>query len=214
MRGIVIEDDLLFQHALIKYLNGLGHSSIGFTNSNSAIKLIKTENYFKFCIIDLNLIGSSGYDVLNFIQKNQLKIKTIIITADDSILQRLKSFNLGADDYMRKPISPAELNARLTRLFKQEAESKAKDALPDPVSDSLTYHESATLELLLQAPGQIVPAESLFRPSMSKNARYTHMLRLRTKVASEYEIAVVYGRGYMLSKRESKAEVSDLGLKE
>jgi DNA-binding response OmpR family regulator len=127
--------------------------------------------------------------------KYPLNTKLIIFTGYD-FPKRLQSFALGADDYMKKPIFPSELEARIRRLLRPAVATDVAEPLALPVG-LLSPMEEKLLRLLLsthRAPlGHATLTEQL---GITQSSLYTCLSRLKAKVAGVYEIKTAYGRGW------------------
>ncbi|HMA09956.1 MAG TPA: response regulator, partial [Ramlibacter sp.] len=117
MRVLLVDDELYYFKLLEKPLKEAGHSLDYARNAKEALALISTNNA-EIVIMDLRLPDSSGFDVLERLRRDQRfsHIPLIVITVDNDLNNKLKAFELGADDYLVKPFQPEELVARLRIL--------------------------------------------------------------------------------------------------
>jgi pilus assembly protein CpaE len=117
MRVLLVDDELYYFKLLDKPLKDAGHSLDYAKNAKEALALISTNNA-EIVIMDLRLPDSSGFDILERLRRDQRfsHIPLIVITVDNDLNNKLKAFELGADDYLVKPFQPEELVARLRIL--------------------------------------------------------------------------------------------------
>ena len=117
MRVLLVDDELYYFKLLEKPLKDAGHSLDYAKNAKEALAQISTNNA-EIVIMDLRLPDSSGFDILERLRRDQRfsHIPLIVITVDNDLNNKLKAFELGADDYLVKPFQPEELVARLRIL--------------------------------------------------------------------------------------------------
>ena len=176
---------------------------------------------FDLVILDLGLPKLNGLDVLKKLRARGSATPVLILTAADSVEQRVKGLDHGADDYMAKPFALAELEARvraLTRRGLGTASSLIKhgpltfDAsgrvcyLNDQMVE-LSARELSLLEVLLQRAGRLVSKDQLVErlcewgDEVSNNAIEVYIHRLRKKIEQgPIRIATLRGLGYCLEK--------------
>lgn len=117
MRVLLVDDELYYFKLLEKPLKEAGHSLDYARTAKEALAQISTNND-EIVIMDLRLPDSSGFDILERLRRDQRfsHIPLIVITVDNDLNNKLKAFELGADDYLVKPFQPEELVARLRIL--------------------------------------------------------------------------------------------------
>ncbi|HQU94834.1 MAG TPA: response regulator transcription factor [Saprospiraceae bacterium] len=118
MKVLIIEDDVELTDTIQKYLqkeNMLVESSGTF---NSGLEKVSFFNY-DCILLDINLPGGTGFDILKYIKELKLKSNVIILSAKDSLDDKLLGLDLGADDYIAKPFHLAELNARIKAVIRR-----------------------------------------------------------------------------------------------
>ena len=174
MRILVAEDDQVLADGLLRSLRASGYAvdQVG-TGTEADAALAAHE--FDLVILDLGLPKMHGFEVLRKLRGRGVSVPVLILTAADSVEQRVKGLDLGADDYMAKPFSLQELEARvraLTRRGLGTASSLLKhgpltfDAtgrvayLNDQMVD-LSARELSLLEVLLQRTGRLVSKDQL-----------------------------------------------------
>ncbi len=183
-----------------------------------------TNNEFDLLILDLGLPKMHGLEVLKKLRGRGSALPVLILTAADSVEERVKGLDYGADDYMAKPFSLQELEARvraLTRRGMGGASSAIKHgplvydqagrvATIDGKMVELSARELGLLEVLLQRAGRLVSKEQLVErlcewgEEVSNNAIEVYIHRLRKKIEKgPIRIATVRGLGYCLENLDS-----------
>ncbi|WJF89752.1 response regulator transcription factor [Paraburkholderia bonniea] len=234
MRILIAEDDSILADGLVRSLRQSGY----------AVDLVKTGieadnalsiQVFDLLILDLGLPRLSGLDVLRRLRARNSTLPVLILSAADSIDERVKGLDLGADDYMAKPFALGELEARVRALTRRGAgggptvvrhgvlsfdQIGRVACINDQVID-LSARELGLLEVLLQRIGRLVSKEQLvdhlceWGEEVSNNAIEVYVHRLRRKIEpSGIRIITVRGLGYCLEKAvpasSSSATVIDL----
>lgn len=190
----VIDDDAQFLDALTMYLRGRGYNAYGFSSYVDAKRTITQE--YTGAIVDLHLIDGDGIDLIGYFRQSFPAIKIIVITGKDTLPKRLKSFGLGADDYMMKPIFPVELEARMKRFFRTNSHDELSESVD---AKKYTKTEATVMRLLLNAQGMPINLETFRKAGISNASVYTCLSRLKKKLKGEYEIKTAYGRGYYIN---------------
>ncbi len=224
---LIVEDDELLRDGLSAQLAQAGHAVTPAPDGASAQALLESSR-FDGVILDLGLPKVSGMEVLAWIRRRLPALPVLILTARDGVEDRVHGLNAGADDYLTKPFSMAELQARLGAMLRRArlpafggslelgAETTRRlrvDAtLPlawlDDEELELTQREWALLSLLVTHAGQVVSREDVlevwqFEPGDGagtvSNALEVYIHRLRRKLTdSGLSIRNVRGLGYML----------------
>src|SRR5882724_1261411 len=119
MKVLVIEDEASLLRSIIEYFEKEDFSCEGGSSYREAI--VKIEDFQYDCIIlDINLPGGSGLDLLQYLRSNKKEDGVIIISARDSLDDKIAGLNRGADDYLIKPFHLSELNARVKALVRRK----------------------------------------------------------------------------------------------
>ena len=220
MRVLIAEDDQVLADGLLRSLRSGGYA-VDQVSSGTEADAALASHEFDLVILDLGLPKMHGLDVLKRLRARGSSMPVLILTAADSVEQRVKGLDLGADDYMAKPFSLQELEARvraLTRRGLGTASTVIKhgplnfDAtgrvayLNDQMLD-LSAREIGLLEVLLQRTGRLVSKDQLVErlcewgEEVSNNAIEVYIHRLRKKIEQgPVRIATVRGLGYCLEK--------------
>ena len=118
MRILIAEDDQVLADGLLRSLRNAGYAVDRVASGNEADAALASHE-FDVVILDLGLPRLHGLDVLKKMRARGSSTPVLILTAADSIEQRVKGLDLGADDYMAKPFSLAELEARVRALTRR-----------------------------------------------------------------------------------------------
>jgi len=220
MRVLLAEDDTILADGLCRSLRQAGYAVDWVSSGNQADAALIAQPY-DLLILDLGLPQLPGLDVLKQLRARSNTLPVLILTAADSIEQRVKGLDLGADDFMAKPFALSELEARVRALVRRSM-GTATNTLRhgDLVYDQagrvaqlngqtleLSARETGLLEVLLQRAGRLVSKEQIvdhlceWGDEVSGNAIEVYMHRLRKKLeGGGIHIATVRGLGYCLEK--------------
>ena len=220
MRILIAEDDQVLADGLLRSLRNAGYSVDQVsTGSEADAALIAHE--FDLLILDLGLPRLHGLEVLRSLRARGSALPVLILTAADSVEQRVTGLDLGADDYMAKPFSLQELEARVRALSRRGLGSATALVRHGPLSFDatgrvaylneqlvdLSARELGLLEVLLQRTGRLVSKDQLVErlcewgEEVSNNAIEVYIHRLRKKIEQgPIRIATVRGLGYCLEK--------------
>jgi two-component system, OmpR family, response regulator len=181
---------------------------------------------FDLLILDLGLPRLSGLDLLRRLRARNATVPVLILTAADSVEQRVKGLDLGADDYMAKPFALSELEARVRALTRRALaggqnllrhgrlalDTAGKIATIDDRPIELSAREIGLLEVLLARSGRLVSKEQLvdqlcqWGEEVSNNAIEVYVHRLRRKLEpGGIRIVTVRGLGYCLERAAEPA---------
>ena len=176
MRILIAEDDQVLADGLLRSLRTSGAVVDHVANGAEADTALVTHNHFDLLILDLGLPRIHGLEVLRRLRSRGDSLPVLILTAADAVEERVKGLDLGADDYMAKPFSLQELEARVRALARRPREDGtallAGDALQvDPHARrarwqgtdlQLSPKEYALLELLLRQRGKVLSRAAIF----------------------------------------------------
>ena len=118
MRILIAEDDQVLADGLLRALRASGYAVDQVGSGSEADAALATHD-FDLVILDLGLPKMHGFDVLRKLRGRGSSMPVLILTAADSVEQRVKGLDLGADDYMAKPFSLQELEARVRALTRR-----------------------------------------------------------------------------------------------
>jgi len=225
MRILIAEDDSILADGLLRSLRQSGYAVDLVTNGADADSALLLQT-FDLLILDLGLPVLPGLEVLRRLRARNSSLPVMILTAVDSIEQRVTGLDLGADDYMAKPFALTELEARVRALTRRGAgggptivrhgqlafDLVGRIATLNEQPVELSARELGLLEILLQRVGRLVSKEQLvdhlceWGDEVSNNAIEVYVHRLRKKLEpGGVQIATVRGLGYCLQKPAAAA---------
>ncbi len=223
MKLLVIEDERSLLESIIQYFRQ--EKFLCETASSYHEGIRKVEDFLYDCIIlDLNLPGGSGLQLLKYLRQNKKSEGVIIISARDSLDDRIAGLDLGADDYLTKPFHLSELNARVKALIRRKysegtsllelgalkVDLLSRNVLVENQQIALSKIEYDLLLFLMTNKNRVVsrlaiaehihdgPSEQL----PSTDFVYSHIKNLKRKLKEKgcnEMIQSVYGLGYKLS---------------
>jgi len=218
MRVLLVEDDDLLGEGTRKGLVQDGYAVDWIKDGSHADQALRTEK-FDLVVLDVGLPKMSGIVVLQNMRDRGDATPVLILTARESIEDRVKGLDSGADDYLTKPFDLPELLARLRALQRRFASRAAPilihgDIHLDPASHTVTYkgeglnlsrREFALLHVLLENAGRVLSREHLTQSlygwgeEVDSNALEVHVHNLRKRFGSTF-IRTVRGIGYTIEK--------------
>src|SRR5262245_26878194 len=218
-RSLVVEDEPAIRTGLCDVLAYHGHTPLGVERGDDGLARALAEE-FALVVLDVMLPGLSGLDVCTQLRERRPRQAILMVTARGAEADVLEGFRRGADDYVTKPFSVAELIARVTALLRRSAgdephalapfrvadlrvEPERLVAVRDGVEIELTGREVALLALFASEPGRIVSRRRLLRDVWGMHAADSvetrtvdmHIAKLRKKVGSS-AIETIRGLGY------------------
>ena len=221
MRILIAEDDQVLADGLLRSLRGSGAVVDHVASGTEVDAALMANNGFDLLILDLGLPRMHGLEVLKRLRGRGSALPVLILTAADGIEERVKGLDLGADDYMAKPFSLQELEARVRALTRRGMGATSSAIRHGPLTYDqagrvatidgklveLSARELGLLEVLLQRAGRLVSKEQLVErlcewgEEVSNNAIEVYIHRLRKKIErGPIRIATVRGLGYCLEK--------------
>ncbi len=218
MQVLLVEDDVLLADGIVCALKREGFSINHVEEGKMACIHIKAE-LPDLVILDLGLPDMEGLDVLKFIRKHHPGCQVMILTARDTLNDRVSGLDSGADDYLAKPFELLELMARLRVLERRLGTSNKAEIVIDRVTLNTASHKTTLegkelslskkeymlLKALMENSDAIHTRESLeaklytWGEEILSNAISVHMHNLRKKLPSGF-IQTVRGIGYMVRK--------------
>lgn len=219
MRILVVEDEVKTADYLSKGLSESGYLVEVALNGLDGQHMVQ-ESEFDLIILDVMLPGLDGWQLLQIIRR-KWQTSVLFLTARDAIEDRVKGLELGADDYLVKPFSYAELLARVRTLLRRGPPREVEqfqvadlhlDLLKRKVTRngdrlSLTNKEFALLHLLLSREGEVLSraliASHVWQMNFDSDTNVVDVAirRLRAKVDDPYPAKLIHtvrGMGYML----------------
>jgi two-component system response regulator QseB len=216
MRLLLVEDDTMIGEAVRTGLRKQGITADWVQDGAAAKSALSTET-FDLVLLDLGLPRLDGLQVLKWLRGTGSKVPVLILTARDSVHDRIKGLDAGADDYIVKPFDFDELAARVRAVLRRQS-GRAENVVEhlgvtlDPASHevtrtgdavSLSHREFALLEALLERPGQVLSRAQLeerlygWGEEVESNAVEVYVHALRRKLGADL-VKTVRGVGYTI----------------
>jgi two-component system OmpR family response regulator len=220
MRILVVEDDAKLGPLLRRGLSGDGNAA-DLTPSGEDALWMATAHSYDAIVLDLMLPGLDGFQTCTRLRESGVWTPVLMLTARDAVEDRIRGLDVGADDYLTKPFSVAELRARLRALVRRGAGERPTvlevgDLRFDPATRQvwrgeveilLAAKELALLELFMRRPGVVLSRYDLLEHAWDmayenrSNVVTVHIRRLREKIDRPFgrgSIETVRGAGYRL----------------
>lgn len=215
MKLLLTEDDAQLGEALQAILTAHGYVVTWVRSAEDAQRFIQSEN-FDLLLIDIVLPRMSGLDLLRWTRDRATESAIMMLTARDSVFDRVLGLDAGADDYLPKPFATDELLSRIRALLRRRSSQKSsvwqvgpltietarRRVTLDGITVNLSQREYELLWRLASNPGQVLTRRQLASGSeaeygMESNAIDVHIYSLRKKLGNEL-IGTVRGVGYVL----------------
>lgn len=220
MKLLIIEDEQALRESMVKYLNYQGYVCETAADFLSARDKLSLFNY-DCVIVDIGLPGGSGLDIVSEVKYLESKAGIIIISARNTLDDKLKGLELGSDDYLTKPFHLSELNARIQAILRRRSFDGNKTigfheiklypdqrkATVNEKSIDLTDKEYNLLEYFISNKGRVLTKPAIaehnwgdeYAQAGEYDFIYTHIKNLRKKLldagSGDY-LKTVYGSGY------------------
>jgi DNA-binding response OmpR family regulator len=224
MKVLIIEDEKQLADSISSYLKGEGYSCEVASTFLSADEKVQVYD-FDCILLDITLPGGSGLNILQHLKAKKPNAAVIIISAKNSLDDKVEGLDSGADDYLPKPFHLSELNARLKSVIRRRSFGGSNEiefngitvnlterrAIVKGQEIALTKKEYDLLLFFLSNPNRVITKESiaehLWGEEMdvadSLDFIYSHVKNLRKKIMEKGGddcIQTVYGMGYKISK--------------
>lgn len=221
MRVLIAEDDEVLSEGLCRAMRLSGYAVDCVKDGSAARLILSGEQPFDLVILDLGLPKVDGFTVLRGLRDANQHVPVIVLTARDAEGDRVKGLDLGADDYMIKPFSLPELEARVRALLRRgqcgvnpvyscgalSYDSVGRRALVNGEPLELTTRELSVLEALIARIGWVTSKDQLlerlysYAEEASGNAIEVYIHRLRKKLEpAGVNIRTIRGLGYVMDK--------------
>ena len=220
MRLLVVEDDPKLGGLLRRGLSENGNAADLASCGEDALWMAKAHNYDAI-VLDVMLPGMDGFQTCARLRSDGCWAPVLMLTARDAVEDRIVGLDSGADDYLTKPFSIAELRARLRALVRRGASERPAilevgDLRLDPATQrvwrgdveiALANKEFALLELFMRRPGEVLSRYQLLEHAWDmaydnrSNVVTVHIRRLREKIDRPFgrsSIETVRGAGYRM----------------
>jgi two-component system OmpR family response regulator/two-component system response regulator QseB len=218
MRILLAEDDLLLGDGLQAGLRQLGFLVDWVRDGEAAERELRAQSYAA-AVLDLGLPLKDGMDVLASVRRAGITLPVLVLTARDAVPERIRGLDVGADDYVVKPLDLNELAARLRALVRRahgqpREQLSVQDVVLDPAARAVTQagvpvalsaREFDLLHALMLNAGRVLSREQLeqhlysWGQEVESNAVEVHVHHLRRKLGNTL-IQTVRGVGYTLAR--------------
>lgn len=224
MRILIAEDDPSIAAGIVYALGTLNHFAVDCVADGAAADSALRDDVFDLLILDLGLPRLDGFQVLRRLRARNAGLPVLVMSARASDEDKVQGLDLGADDYIVKPFSVRELEARVRALLRRAGsggcgqitqgglcfDMVSRTASLDGKPLHLSAREAAVLEVLLREFGRVVRKERLIEQLYSYddtpgvNAIEVFIHRLRKKLApAPVEVKTFHGIGYQLDHRNT-----------
>ena len=220
---LILEDEVSIRSFVVINLKRAGYDVVEAGTGEEALELLKANPDVGVAILDIMLPGIDGFEVCRSIRATDKKIGIIMLTARSQEMDKITGLMTGADDYMTKPFSPAELTARIDALYRRvgpEAGGESTELTQGPFvlntrnrtlekegkRIKLTQVEYAIIKLFMQNPGRALSREDILASVWGRDYDGelkivdVNIRRLRIKIeddtANPTYITTVWGFGY------------------
>ena len=221
---LVLEDEDNIRSFVVLNLNRSGYDTVEATTGEEALELLKRHPETRIALLDVNLPGIDGFEVCRRIRATNAKMGIIMLTARTQEMDKVTGLMTGADDYVTKPFSPAELTARVDALYRRSgSEDKAVEtgeiSQPPFLLNTrnrtlekngkrikLTQVEYSVMKLFMDNPGKALSRDEILEAVWGRDYYGevkivdVNIRRLRLKVEDDPTtptyITTVWGYGY------------------
>jgi len=216
MRILLVEDDPMIGESVVSGLAGEGHA-VDWVRDGAAVDTAVATTPYALVLLDLGLPKRDGIEVLKGLRARKLDLPVLVMTARDTVRDRVAGLDAGADDYLVKPFDLDELSARVRALLRRAA-GRAEPLIErgalvlNPATHEVRWHgealevsgrEFTLLTALAERAGAVVSRAQLeeklygWNESIGSNAVEVHVHNLRRKLGED-AIRTVRGLGYRL----------------
>jgi Response regulators consisting of a CheY-like receiver domain and a winged-helix DNA-binding domain len=217
---LVVEDDARLSRLLKRLLSQDRHVVETALTAEEGLEVATSNLELDAIVLDVGLPDRSGFDVARTLRKKGSQVPILMLTARDSVSDRVEGLDAGADDYLVKPFAYEELLARLRALGRRPPTRKSPVLKAGPIeldettrrvavsgkSVDLSQREFSILECLLRRPGQVLSRDQLldyawpYGVALTPNTveAYIHLLREKLGSDGALHVETVRGVGYRL----------------
>ncbi|MCI9241982.1 MAG: response regulator transcription factor [Lawsonibacter sp.] len=221
---LVLEDEENIRSFVVINLKRAGYQTVEAGTGEEALEVVKANPDIKVALLDIMLPGIDGFEVCRRLRSMDSKIGIIMLTARTQEMDKVTGLMTGADDYVTKPFSPAELTARVDALFRRTGGDEASLS-PDEINDppfllntrnrtlekngqrvKLTQVEYSIVKLFMENPGKALSREEILDTVWGKDyfgelkIVDVNIRRLRIKIEDNAQkptfVNTVWGYGY------------------
>ena len=219
MRILLVEDDDVIADRIRVGLEKARYTVDVAEDGETGLQMARDGSY-ALVILDVMLPRRDGWSILEALRLRGRRVPVLMLTARDSVDDRVKGLDLGADDYLPKPFDFKELQARVRALLRRDSVSKsnvikvgdlevntlARSTRRGGKDIALTPHEFSLLEALVKNAGRTLTRETIQEVVWGDDESYSnvvsfHVASLRKKIDADFPVRLihtVYGVGYVL----------------
>ena len=151
IRILLLEDDYLYKVSIKEFLEELDFYVDDFENGDDALNAI-FENSYDLLLLDVRVPGMDGFSLVEYVRKEKIDVPIIILTSLTDIKDLSKGYELGCNDYIRKPFDMIELKFRIEQLIKNNFKTnedlvELENSLKFDVNKSILYKDDTILDL-------------------------------------------------------------------
>lgn len=201
---LLVEDDQMLGEGLQKALRQTGYS-VDWVQNGSDVDLALENTEYALIILDIGLPGKDGFAILKSLRTQKNEISVLILTARDSITDRVSGLDIGADDYMVKPFALEELEARIRLLLRRKSGNKTNELSVGELTlnlntkeisyrdnvINLSAKEFALMHLMMEQPNTVFSRSRLedslygWNEEIESNSVEVHIHQIRKKLGKE-----------------------------
>jgi len=222
MRILLVEDQTDIAEFIQRGLEEAHYYVTIAGNGNTGL-LLALERQFSVIILDIMLPGRDGWSICTELRDRRNTTPIIMLTARDSVRDRVRGLELGADDYLPKPFDFSELLARVQAAIRRdrvhkgrkirvadlEIDTRTSSVYRSGIRIEMTQREYSLLEALATQEGRVLTRDAIMDSVWQDDESYSntidvHIKNLRKKIDAEHSLKLihsVYGQGYMLEPR-------------
>ena len=209
MRILLLEDDLLLSQTLVEILSEHGFEVTPVYNGEEAIELTYEQSYDMY-LFDINLPDMSGIELLQSLKDADDQTPAIFISANIDIETIAKGFEVGAEDYIKKPFMPEELLIRLNAKLAKKMVIHYKNISYNTLSGDifidterlyLSYAKFKIFDMLFRNIGKVVSKETLLDVSEYGSNKTLRVTIAKFKTLLDIDIKNIRGVGYTIETR-------------
>ena len=208
---LVLEDESSIRSFIVINLRRAGYDVVEAESGEAALELLKEHPDTRVALLDIMLPGIDGFEVCRRIRATNTRIGIIMLTARSQEMDKVTGLMTGADDYVTKPFSPAELTARVDALFRRSGgevpvqsgeihqppfllNTRNRTLEKNGVRIKLTQVEYSIVRYFMENPGKALSREEILDTVWGRD--YFGELKIEDNVQNPVYITTVWGYGY------------------
>lgn len=222
MKVLLVEDEKKLADAL-EFLSKKQNIDMDVAYDGDSGYLLAEKDIYDVVILDIMLPGKDGLEILRFLRNKNISVPVLLLTARDTIEDRVKGLDYGADDYLVKPFATQELFARIRSLYRRIGTIYSDDILKykdvaldiklqtlktDSSEEKLSLKEVQILEMFIRKPNQVFTREYIldkiwgYDSFVNENNIEIYIHHLRKKLENTLlKIVTIRGVGYTIKEK-------------